>query len=43
MEKQEFIEVLALLRLEGEELEALRAAADKLRDFRVRLVDTRFD
>lgn len=44
MEKTEdFAKVLERLKLEYEELEALRAAADALRTFRVRRVDVRFD
>jgi hypothetical protein len=44
MEKAEdFAKVLERLRVEYEELEALRAAADALRVFRVRCVDVRFD
>jgi ribosome-binding factor A len=44
MEKaEEFAKVLERLRVEFEELEALRAAADALRAFRVKHVDVRFD
>ena len=44
MEKAEdFAKVLERLKLEFEELEALRAAADALRAFRVKCVDVRFD
>jgi hypothetical protein len=44
MEKAEdFAKVLERLRVEYEELEALRAAADALRIFRVKRVDVRFD
>ncbi len=44
MEKAEdFAKVLERLKREYEELEALRAAADALRTFRVRQVDVRFD
>jgi hypothetical protein len=38
-----FAQVLERLRLEMEELEALRAAADVLRSFREKSLDTRFD
>jgi hypothetical protein len=40
---EEFARVLERLRLEYEELEALRVAADALKVFRVRRVDVRFD
>ena len=44
MEKTEdFAKVLERLKREYEELEALRAAADALRTFRVWQVDVRFD
>jgi len=44
MEKNEEIaKVLERLRIEYEELEALRAAADVLRILRVNRVDARFD
>lgn len=44
MEKAEdFAKVMERLRVEFEELEALRAAADALRAFRVKRVDVRFD
>ena len=43
--REEFTKVLEQLRLEMEELEALKAAADTLRNFREKLlvVDARFD
>ena len=43
--REEFTKVLEQLRLEMEELEALRAAADALRSFREKLLvdDARFD
>jgi hypothetical protein len=44
MEKaEEFAKVMERLRLEYEEIAALKAAADALRVFRVNRVDVRFD
>ena len=45
LDEEEFRRVLARLRVEFEELEALRSAADGLRVFREKFVcvDTRFD
>lgn len=44
MEREEFLKVMERLRLEYEELEALRVAANELRSFREKLiVDKRFD
>ena len=43
-EEKEFLKFLERLRTEYEELEALRAAANELRNFREKLlVDKRFD
>jgi len=40
---EEFAEVIERLRMEHEEIEALRKAAKALRVFRIRIIDVRFD
>jgi hypothetical protein len=40
---EEFAKLIKRLRLEYEEIQALRAAANTLRVFRVNIIDARFD